>query len=51
MAAAAPEGRVPQFNAEIDMRMIGAGTTGASDPARRGTAHAVLARLRYAGGL
>jgi hypothetical protein len=33
----APAVRFPQFNAEIDMSMVGVGTTRASDPARRGT--------------
>ncbi len=37
LPAAAQEVRFPQFNAEIDMSMIGVGTTRASDPARRGT--------------
>ena len=32
-----PGVRFPQFNAEIDMSMIGVGTTRASDPARLGT--------------
>lgn len=50
--AAPPPGiRFPHFNAEIDTSMIGAGTTRASDPARRGTSHAILGRRRYTGGL
>lgn len=32
----APTVRFPQFNVEVDMSMIGVGTTRASDPARRG---------------
>ncbi|WP_198370945.1 hypothetical protein [Roseomonas rosulenta] len=36
LPAAAQEVRFPQLNAEIDMSMIGVGTTRASDPSRRG---------------
>ena len=61
----APAVRFPQFNTEIDMSMIGVGTTRSSDPAQRGlsvflfgeiasrnrgSSHAILGRLRDTGG-